>query len=60
MPAAPVLPSPMGPLWAEGTWELLPLSMLTPRHISPVGFTVWSSADCDRQHHFICKFTPLQ
>ncbi|NXJ05726.1 REG4 protein, partial [Odontophorus gujanensis] len=21
-------------------------------------FTVWSSADCDRQHHFICKFTP--
>ncbi|XP_010714004.1 regenerating islet-derived protein 4 [Meleagris gallopavo] len=23
-------------------------------------FTVWSSADCDRQHHFICKFTPSQ
>uniref|UniRef100_A0A8C3LQ51 C-type lectin domain-containing protein n=1 Tax=Chrysolophus pictus TaxID=9089 RepID=A0A8C3LQ51_CHRPC len=23
-------------------------------------FTVWSSADCDRRHHFICKFMPLQ
>ncbi|KFZ66030.1 Regenerating islet-derived protein 4, partial [Antrostomus carolinensis] len=21
-------------------------------------FTVWSSADCSQQHHFICKFTP--
>ncbi|NXV76662.1 REG4 protein, partial [Atlantisia rogersi] len=25
-------------------------------HLS--GFTVWSSADCNQQHHFICKFTP--
>ncbi|XP_009891196.1 PREDICTED: regenerating islet-derived protein 4 [Charadrius vociferus] len=22
------------------------------------GFTVWSSADCAQQHHYICKFTP--
>ncbi|NXW29183.1 REG4 protein, partial [Phaetusa simplex] len=28
--------------------------MLT--HLS--GFTVWSSADCAQQHHYICKFTP--
>ncbi|XP_008941356.1 PREDICTED: regenerating islet-derived protein 4 [Merops nubicus] len=25
-------------------------------HLS--GFTVWSSADCTQQHHYICKFTP--
>ncbi|XP_013045555.1 regenerating islet-derived protein 4 isoform X1 [Anser cygnoides] len=24
------------------------------------GFSVWSSADCKRRHHFICKFTPSQ
>uniref|UniRef100_A0A8B9V9Z4 Regenerating family member 4 n=1 Tax=Anas zonorhyncha TaxID=75864 RepID=A0A8B9V9Z4_9AVES len=23
-------------------------------------FSVWSSADCQRRHHFICKFTPSQ
>ncbi|XP_068272850.1 regenerating islet-derived protein 4 [Nyctibius grandis] len=28
--------------------------MLT--HLS--GFTLWSSADCAQQHHYICKFTP--
>ncbi|NWW84609.1 REG4 protein, partial [Rhynochetos jubatus] len=28
--------------------------MLT--HLS--GFTLWSSAECTRQHHYICKFTP--
>ncbi|NXJ96941.1 REG4 protein, partial [Corythaixoides concolor] len=22
------------------------------------GFTLWSSANCTQQHHFICKFTP--
>ncbi|NXF22181.1 REG4 protein, partial [Rhodinocichla rosea] len=22
------------------------------------GFSVWSSADCSRQHHYICKFYP--
>uniref|UniRef100_A0A8C3JGZ5 C-type lectin domain-containing protein n=1 Tax=Calidris pygmaea TaxID=425635 RepID=A0A8C3JGZ5_9CHAR len=25
-------------------------------HLS--GFTVWSSADCAQQHHYICKFIP--
>ncbi|CAN8217997.1 unnamed protein product [Coccothraustes coccothraustes] len=23
------------------------------------GFSVWSSADCSRQHHYLCKFYPL-
>ncbi|KAM7014106.1 regenerating islet-derived protein 4 [Passerculus sandwichensis] len=23
-------------------------------------FSVWSSADCSQQHHFICKFYPLR
>ncbi|KAI1236544.1 hypothetical protein IHE44_0014794 [Lamprotornis superbus] len=23
------------------------------------GFSVWSSAECSRKHHFICKFYPL-
>ncbi|NWX07205.1 REG4 protein, partial [Caloenas nicobarica] len=22
------------------------------------GFTLWSSANCTQQHHYICKFTP--
>ncbi|NXX84441.1 REG4 protein, partial [Urocolius indicus] len=29
-------------------------ALLTPLS----GFTVWSSADCTQQHHYICKFTP--
>ncbi|XP_068547327.1 regenerating islet-derived protein 4 [Anas acuta] len=31
-------------------------ALLTPTS----GFSVWSSADCQRRHHFICKFTPSQ
>ncbi|KAM9620338.1 regenerating islet-derived protein 4 [Morphnus guianensis] len=24
------------------------------------GFTLWSSANCTQQHHYICKFNPLR